>query len=84
VTVVELISLQLKTVADPDPDQLPGHCIVPKLKYVKKLKPDERQWIKRTSVDLSLRATANGVYSPPGLPAETLEIRAFGVFNSLV
>jgi len=68
-TVVELTSLQLDTAVDPDPKELPGHCIVPKLKYVKKLKPEERQWIKKISADLALRATANKVYSPPGLHA---------------
>ena len=68
-TVVQLRSFQLEAVADPDPNELPGHCIVPKLKYVKKLTPEERQWVKKISADLALRATANGVYSPAGLPS---------------
>lgn len=60
---------QLNLHADPAPDdkELPGHVIVPELRYVKKQSTDERQNSKKLQVRLAQFATENGLYTPKKL-----------------
>lgn len=68
ITVVQLSQLELEVKADPDAKELPGHAIVPEMRYRKNQSDQERQRTKDRSQRLAQFATKNGVYSPSGLP----------------
>lgn len=67
ITVQQLRELQLDVQCDPDEEQLPGHVIVPGMKFVAKLPKAEKRRIADLSQKLAQFATQNGVYSPPGV-----------------
>lgn len=68
IEVAQLKPLELEAKPDPDVAELPGHAIVPEMKYRKNLSDEQRQKTKDRSQKLAQFATRNGVYSPPHLP----------------
>jgi hypothetical protein len=66
----QLRELGLEAQTNPNADGLPGHVIVPGMRFVeRKLQTDEdRRRTKDRSLKLAQFASANGVYCPPGLP----------------
>jgi hypothetical protein len=69
ITVGQLEELELEAIPGPLKDQLPGHVIVPAMRFIDKklLSKDERRTTADRSQKLATFATRNGVYSPPGL-----------------
>jgi hypothetical protein len=69
VTVRQLQELEVDAQSDPDPDELPGHVIVPGMRFVDKnlQTVEERRTTKNRSLRLARFANENGVYCPPGL-----------------
>ncbi len=70
VTVRQLRELGLDAEVDPDKDELPGHVVVPGMRFVdKNLQTDaDRHKTKDRSQSLAQFASENGVYCPRGLP----------------
>ncbi len=70
VTVRQLRELGLDADVAPDKDELPGHVVVPGMRFVgKNLQTDaDRRKTKDRSQRLAQFASVNGVYCPRGLP----------------
>ncbi len=68
ITVQQLRALGLDVVCAPDQNQLPGHVIVPGMRYASNRLKEEKHRIADLSQRLAQYATSNGVYCPPGLP----------------
>jgi len=68
ITVQQLRSLGLDVECGPDESQLPGHAIVPGMRFVEGLSKEQKRSIATLSLKLAEFASANGVYCPPGLP----------------
>ena len=63
ITVQQLCGLQLDVQCDPDENQLPGHVIVPGMKFVANRTKAEKRRIADLSQQLAQFATQNRVYS---------------------
>jgi hypothetical protein len=70
ITMPQLDELELEARPEPDTTELPGHSLVPDMRFVeKKTQSDQqRQRTKDRSQKLAQFATRNGVYTPTGLP----------------
>jgi hypothetical protein len=70
VVVRQLQELGLDAQANPKADGLPGHVIVPGMRFVDKnlQTVEDRRKTKDRALKLAQFATANGVYCPAGLP----------------
>jgi len=68
VTVRQLRELRMKAEPVPLSDELPGHAIVPDLRYVSPQTKEEKREAKKIQAKLAEIMTKNGIYTPRGLP----------------
>ena len=67
VGVGQLKELDMHAVPAPDEAQLPGHAIVPDMRYLERPTPAQKQRTKERQLRLAEFATRNGLYTPKGL-----------------
>jgi hypothetical protein len=70
VTAKECTNLNLYPKPSPDPDQPPGHLVIPEMLYLKDNAKNklQRQIIKDRAQQLAQIASKNVVYVPAGMP----------------
>jgi hypothetical protein len=66
----DCISLGLSLRSTPDPNQAPGHVIIPEMPFLKKPPATklQKQKIRDLAQQLAQIASKNEIYTPPGLP----------------
>ena len=69
VKVLLIKDMAMDVQPDPRPEQLPGHVVVPELRFVAHLTPAEKQNAKKIQLRLARHAMGNGLYTPRGMSA---------------
>ncbi len=69
IAVLLMQRLSLHAQPDPRPEELPGHIVVPELRYVQLQTATDKQNAKRIQLELARHAVSNGLYSPRRMPS---------------